>query len=150
MSDANQKSEQILPPVVKQLNVIGVKPHEKTHINIIRIFLFLGIIGYIIYMIIDDYNDHQKNQELVLELFKDDEQFYKKLERMDDDLRNAYLKAIKQSLDNTNSKQRKLYDKLKSAAFITVLTEFIISGDHIGSFGGLGSTLMNTSMNVFI
>ena len=137
-------------PILKQLGKLGVKPNKHRYVNVIRIILFLIVVGYVIYMIYDDYNDQQKNKELVQSMFKDDDKFYKKLVNMNDKVRNTYLKAIRQSLDESNTTQSKLYNKLKSSVIVAMVSEFILSGDHIESISGLGQSILSSGINTIL
>jgi archaellum component FlaF (FlaF/FlaG flagellin family) len=145
MSDKDEKKN--VHPILKKL---GVKIHNRTYINRIRIILFLIVVGYIIYMAYDDYKNQEENEQLMKSIFTDDDKFFKKLTNMDDKLRNRYLKAVKQSFDANNTLQSKLYNKLKSSITVAILSEFLLSGNHIESISGLGSTILNNGMGTVL
>ena len=131
------------------LKTIGVKPAENEKMDKLRFIALLILICYVIYMIYDDYVDDLAKEEALKKLFENDENFYKKLASMEPDVRNKYLDAIKNSLDDNKNKKTNLYNSIRNGLIAGMLSEFISSGSQAKVLGTITRTLIFSSVSAF-
>lgn len=124
--------------------------YQKINIKIgihYRLIIAILIIIYIVTIFYMDEKEEEEDLKEYLEIFKHDQEFFRRLYEMPPLARAKYLKVIKKILDNpnnTNSKKVKTLNKIKNGAIFAGITEFLL-----GTSGGIGTLLTSTTRNAF-
>jgi len=120
-----------------------VNNHITIYHKVIIVVLCLGYILLIFYL---EEKDKEEDDEQYLEIFKNDQEFFERLYKMDPKVRNHYLKTIKKVMDNKNiktNKKAKTINKIKNTAIFAGITEFLLGG------GGIFTLFSGTAKNAF-
>lgn len=124
--------------------------YQKINIKIgihYRLIIAILIIIYIVTIFYMDEKEEEEDLKEYLEIFKHDQEFFRRLYEMPPLARAKYLKVIKKILDNpnnTNSKKVRTLNKIKNGAIFAGITEFLL-----GASGGIGTLLTSTTRNAF-